>query len=84
MLYRGQLHIAGSEVQRNEKHAIRKVLHSQLRHLWKSHPNLVMFGEGNGEAGVTQEEAEAMPKPELFQRGAQLKLTQSALHKPVR
>ncbi|MGC2609462.1 MAG: hypothetical protein WA320_05235 [Candidatus Sulfotelmatobacter sp.] len=71
LLYSGPLHSSGSDVQRNEKHAIRKVFHSQLRHLWETHPNLVMMAEGNGDFGITQQESEAMPKPELFQRGVE-------------
>jgi hypothetical protein len=37
LLYSGPLHSAGD---RQEKHTIRKVFHSQLRQLWWTHPNL--------------------------------------------
>jgi hypothetical protein len=40
LLYSGPLHSAGYEQQRKEKHAIRKVFHSQLRYLWQSNRNL--------------------------------------------
>jgi hypothetical protein len=40
LLYSGPLHSAGQENPRKEKHAIRKVFHSQLRRLWETHPNL--------------------------------------------
>jgi hypothetical protein len=45
LLYSGQLHSAGKP---SEKHAIRKMLHTQLRHLWSIHPNLSEMALGRG------------------------------------
>src|SRR5258708_9112041 len=72
LLYSGPLHSAESEVQRKEKHAIRKVFHSQLRHLWETHPNLRDRAMGMAEIGMTQEEYAvfyAQSSGECFQRG---------------
>jgi len=69
LLYSGPLHSTGYENPRKEKHSIRKVFHSQLRHLWETHPNLRERAQGEGEIGITMETAAAMPKAELFQRG---------------
>jgi hypothetical protein len=70
LLYSGPLHSERYESQRKEKHAIRKVVHSQLRHLWKTHPNLKELAEGFGGIGITQEKATVLrPSGELFQRG---------------
>jgi hypothetical protein len=70
LLYTGPLHSSGSASPRIEKHAIRKVFHSQLRHLWETHPNLKEWTEGHGSFGITQEDAAALPAGERFQRGA--------------
>jgi hypothetical protein len=71
LLYSGPLHSGGSENSRKEKHAIRKVVHSQLRQLWSIHPNLRERAVGHGGIGLTQETEKAMPSDELFQRGVQ-------------
>jgi hypothetical protein len=68
LLYSGPLH-SGSESQRKEKHAIRKVFHSQLRQLWIIHPNLRERAVGHGGIGLNQEQNAAMPSDDLFQRG---------------
>jgi hypothetical protein len=69
LLYEGPLHSGGSENSRKEKHAIRKVLHAQLRQLWETHPNLKERAEGEGEIGITREAVAGLPSGELFQRG---------------
>ncbi len=69
LLYSGPLHSAAKENPRKEKHAIRKVFHSQLRRLWETHPNLKDFAEGHGDFGITREESDALPRAEIFQRG---------------
>jgi hypothetical protein len=52
LLYSGQLHSHGG---RQEKHAIRRVLHGQLRQLWNTHPNLRELAEGYGRAAYIDE-----------------------------
>jgi hypothetical protein len=75
MRYSGPLHSEKSEVQRIEKHAIRKVFHSQLRQLWSIHPNLREWAEG---VGTGSEIVPGVPniKPlhpdEAFQKGVEL------------
>ncbi|MFZ0733942.1 MAG: hypothetical protein WAM79_16590, partial [Candidatus Sulfotelmatobacter sp.] len=71
LLYSGPLHSGSSETAKREKHAIRRVFHAQLRRLWETYPNLRERAEGNGDIGITQEEAGRMAKGELFQRGVQ-------------
>ncbi len=71
LLYSGPLHSGGSEVSRKEKHAIRKVFHVQLRHLWATHANLRERAETEGAIGITQKDADERPREELFQRGLQ-------------
>jgi hypothetical protein len=70
LLYSGPLHSAGYEYQRKEKHDIRKVFHSQLRHLWETNPNLRERAVGRGEAlrpsGIKPEQLENQD----FQNGA--------------
>ncbi len=47
LIYEGQLPAAStSSTRRDEKHAIRKVVHRQLLELWKNHPFLKRFVEG--------------------------------------
>ncbi len=48
LLYSGPLHSGGHHGPREEKHAIRKVFHSQLRRLWHTHPNLRRMAEMEG------------------------------------
>ena len=48
LLYEGPLHSEGTEHVRNEKHAIRKVFHRQLKRLWFIDPNLRRFAEMDG------------------------------------
>lgn len=69
LLYSGPLHSDRSESSRTEKHEIRKAFHRQLRRLWQVHPNLRERAEGNGEIGITNDEASRMPKDQLFERG---------------
>jgi hypothetical protein len=66
LLYSGPLHSAGHEWQRAEKHNIRKVFHSQLRHLWTIHPNLRQRAEG---IGALEHGSSDLPHDELFQKG---------------
>jgi hypothetical protein len=49
LLYSGLLHSAGQENPRKEKHAIRRVFHSQLRRLWETNTYLRELAVGNGQ-----------------------------------
>lgn len=75
LLYSGPLHSAGSEGQRQEKHAIRKLFHPQLRHLWEFHPNLRELAEGTGHTprplGVSNEEV-ARARVSDFENGLRI------------
>jgi hypothetical protein len=48
LLYSRPLHSGRHHGPRQEKHAIRKVFHSQLRRLWDTHPNLRKLAEREG------------------------------------
>src|ERR1700722_5931508 len=48
LLYSGPLHSAGYDLARKEKHAIRQVFHSQLKHLWATNSNLRRRAEIEG------------------------------------
>jgi hypothetical protein len=62
LLYSGPLHSAGYERQRAEKHAIRKIFHSQLRRLWETQPNLRRMAEIEGAHYYADEIQEAIRK----------------------
>lgn len=49
LLYSGPLHSAGKENPRSEKHAIRKVFHSQLRRHWETNNYLREIAVGMGQ-----------------------------------
>ncbi len=75
LLYSGPLHSEKSDLQRSEKHAIRKVFHSQLRQLWMLHPNLRVRAEGIGSAhemvpGIPN--LIDLPPDEAFQKGVEV------------
>jgi hypothetical protein len=69
LLYAGPLHSSGSANPREEKHAIRKVFHSQLSQLWKSHPNLRERAIGIGQHLHPYVITELPPQEKLFQDG---------------
>lgn len=63
LLYSGQLHVASRP---REKHAIRKVFHSQLRQLWVTHPNLSEIAVFRG---VPSENPEGLSREDFARRG---------------
>jgi len=65
LLYSGPLHSAGSANPRKEKHAIRKVFHSQLRHLWMSNSNLRRMADMIGRSAYAEEINEQLRKGEI-------------------
>jgi hypothetical protein len=71
LLYSGQLHSGNSDNVRVEKHAIRKIFHVQLRHLWATHPNLREMAVGRGalvRSTTSDVAAELLPE-DAFQAG---------------
>lgn len=71
LLYSGPLHSGGSEHPRKEKHIIRKVFHSQLRHLWETQPYLREMAVGmGGQVRATGVDPAQLSK-ESFEHGVQ-------------
>jgi hypothetical protein len=50
LLYEGELLSSGNKPKPENKHAIRKILHPQLRHLWKTQKSLRQYAEYLGSA----------------------------------
>jgi hypothetical protein len=69
LLYNGPLHSAGYELQRSEKHSIRRSFHPQLKRLWRTTPNLYQMAVEHAYNNPHSSPDTAQSKDEIFCMG---------------